>query len=299
MISSRYVGRHGRSRARICLPAIGGSGAARAAAKSVAGMGIVLGSGAFVIAPSSAVGTVDVDPSVLGAERAISATDLLADRDAGSEESTAARSARRSAPAAITAPDGGPGQAGPGTLDVEPVAKPEPKPKPKPEPEPEPEAPSADTGATRADASTETDGPAAEPTPSGSSEPEAQESSTSASGGVQTDGYAAQASAIGLGPNASAVYSAVRNQFPDMTNIGGYRAGDPGDHGSGRAVDIMVSGARGDQVAAWLQQNAGSLNIKYVIWKQRIWRPGSSWSAMEDRGSATANHYDHVHVSVH
>ena len=90
----------------------------------------------------------------------------------------------------------------------------------------------------------------------------------------------------------------MRTQFPDMTNIGGYRAGDPGDHGSGNAVDIMVTGARGDQVAAWLQSNAGSLNIKYIIWQQRIWMPGGSWKPMEDRGDPTQNHFDHVHVSV-
>ena len=104
--------------------------------------------------------------------------------------------------------------------------------------------------------------------------------------------------ALGLGPNAQKVYSAVRTQFPDMTNIGGYRAGDPGDHGSGNAVDIMVTGSRGDQVASWLQANAGQLNIKYIIWKQRIWMPGGSWKPMEDRGDPTQNHFDHVHVSL-
>ncbi|HIZ97557.1 MAG TPA: hypothetical protein H9805_03140 [Candidatus Janibacter merdipullorum] len=60
----------------------------------------------------------------------------------------------------------------------------------------------------------------------------------------------------------------------------------------------MVTGSRGDQIAAWLQQNASSLNIKYVIWKQRIWHPGGGWEPMEDRGDPTQNHFDHVHVSV-
>jgi hypothetical protein len=38
-----------------------------------------------------------------------------------------------------------------------------------------------------------------------------------------------------------------------------------------------------------------------VIYRQQIWlvgNPTSQWDAMEDRGSRTANHYDHVHVSV-
>ena len=38
--------------------------------------------------------------------------------------------------------------------------------------------------------------------------------------------------------------------------------------------------------------------MKYVIWRQRYWEPGGSWEPMEDRGSPTANHMDHVHVTV-
>jgi hypothetical protein len=39
----------------------------------------------------------------------------------------------------------------------------------------------------------------------------------------------------------------------------------------------------------------------YIIYRQRIWdvrMPSSGWVPMEDRGSITANHYDHVHISV-
>lgn len=102
---------------------------------------------------------------------------------------------------------------------------------------------------------------------------------------------------LGLRATASVVCGAVRAEFGSLV-IGGYRPGDGGDHGSGRAVDIMVTGARGDAIAAWLQANAGTLGIKYLIWKQRIWMPGRDWRMMSDRGSATQNHYDHVHVSV-
>ena len=38
-----------------------------------------------------------------------------------------------------------------------------------------------------------------------------------------------------------------------------------------------------------------------LIYRQSIWNaayPDRGWRAMEDRGSSTANHYDHVHVSV-
>jgi len=104
-----------------------------------------------------------------------------------------------------------------------------------------------------------------------------------------------------LGTNANAIYSAVRTRF-GITNIGGYRAGDWGDHGAGNAVDVMTkSFAEGDAVAAFAQANARQFNIKYIIWKQRIWFPGNGpdqWRWMADRGSITENHYDHVHISV-
>jgi hypothetical protein len=40
------------------------------------------------------------------------------------------------------------------------------------------------------------------------------------------------------------------------------------------------------------------LNITYIIWYQRIWSTNSpGWRKMADRGSPTANHMDHVHIS--
>jgi hypothetical protein len=102
----------------------------------------------------------------------------------------------------------------------------------------------------------------------------------------------------GMSRNAVAVINEVHASFPALSNIGGFRAGDPGDHGSGHAVDIMCGTSDGNAVAAHLQGMAGTLGITYIIWQQRIWYPGRGWKAMADRGSATANHYDHVHVSV-
>ncbi|WP_457252736.1 hypothetical protein [Pedococcus sp. P5_B7] len=119
-----------------------------------------------------------------------------------------------------------------------------------------------------------------------------------------TTGISRNTSRVGLGnvggmtPNAIAVINAVKAQFPGSGPFGGYRPGDPLDHGTGHAVDIMCSTAEGNEIASFLQAHAGELNIKYLIWRQRIWYPGGSWQGMEDRGSATANHYDHVHVSV-
>jgi hypothetical protein len=81
---------------------------------------------------------------------------------------------------------------------------------------------------------------------------------------------------------------------PTMLGVAG-RAGTS-DHPGGLAVDFMVDRATGDRLAECALRNQDALGIKYVIWEQRI-NHGSGWEAMEDRGSATANHFDHVHVS--
>jgi uncharacterized protein YraI len=105
-----------------------------------------------------------------------------------------------------------------------------------------------------------------------------------------------------LTAEARAVYRAVCAAYGgSVSGFGGYRPGDDGDHGSGRAVDVMVSGEAGWEIARYLQPRAGELGITYIIYEQRIWEAGNSagaWEWMSDRGSATANHYDHVHVSV-
>ncbi len=106
----------------------------------------------------------------------------------------------------------------------------------------------------------------------------------------------------GLVPNAVAVHRSVCAAFPSITAYGGYRAEYGSFHGTGQAVDIMVSGAAGDAVADYVLANAAALGVQEIIWSQRIWtaqRAGEGWRAMSDRGSATANHYDHVHVSVY
>ncbi|MBR7742003.1 hypothetical protein KC207_01685 [Phycicoccus sp. BSK3Z-2] len=61
---------------------------------------------------------------------------------------------------------------------------------------------------------------------------------------------------------------------------------------------MIGSSGQGDAIAAYVQQHVGEFNVKYLIWAQRYWAPGEGWSSMEDRGSPTANHYDHVHVTT-
>lgn len=105
----------------------------------------------------------------------------------------------------------------------------------------------------------------------------------------------------GLAANAVSVHRAVCNAFPQITSYGGLRA-DSGAHGSGHALDVMVSGALGWTIAEFVRANAGALGVSEVIYAQKIWtveRGSEGWRYMSDRGSTTANHYDHVHVTVY
>ncbi len=73
-----------------------------------------------------------------------------------------------------------------------------------------------------------------------------------------------------------------------------------------RAIDILVSNAfgqtptdnnaLGDRVAKYTLDHQAANGVWYLIWRQR-YNDGSGWDPMEDRGSITQNHYDHVHVS--
>lgn len=101
-------------------------------------------------------------------------------------------------------------------------------------------------------------------------------------------------------PSIIKVHRAVCAAFPEVTTYGTWRA--DGEHGQGRAVDIMISGETGWAIAEMLRDNHADLGIEYIIYSQKIWsveRSGEGWRGMSDRGSATANHYDHVHVTVY
>ncbi len=127
---------------------------------------------------------------------------------------------------------------------------------------------------------------------------------TAVQGPAASGPYAACASGSalesGLVAEAILVHRAVCTTFPDITTYGGIR-GDGSEHATGRALDIMTSGARGQQIAAWLRAGYSKLGIVEIIYQQQIWttqRASEGWRPMPDRGSVTANHYDHIHVLV-
>jgi uncharacterized protein YgiM (DUF1202 family) len=112
----------------------------------------------------------------------------------------------------------------------------------------------------------------------------------------------------GLKPNAIKVHRAARVKFPQITTYYTLRAGVFTDHSTGRALDLMIPNYRsasgealGYKVAAWAKANARDLGINYVIWNQHIWniqRDSEGWRYMADRGGDSANHKNHVHITV-
>lgn len=73
------------------------------------------------------------------------------------------------------------------------------------------------------------------------------------------------------------------------------------EHYNGNALDCFGDVYVRRDLQAWAAQNARSLEVYYVIHEQRIWslpRAAEGWRAMADRGSWTANHMDHVHISM-
>lgn len=129
----------------------------------------------------------------------------------------------------------------------------------------------------------------------------------------------------GLGcvtPRTSAIVTALRGVNSTVTASGGtswnqITCWDPhlwnpsSDHPKGKACDLgygpgFAAGeklAAGDQMAAWMIENAGVYGVNYIIWQGRIWfaRKGV-WepynSGIYDTTSPSGGHFDHVHASV-
>jgi hypothetical protein len=89
-----------------------------------------------------------------------------------------------------------------------------------------------------------------------------------------------------------------------------WRTQSSGEHPKGRACDFSASKsgfggaavgedkAYGTRLAAWCMANAEALGVIYVIWYRQIWMPGVGWRAYFGSGDASAEHTNHVHLSV-
>lgn len=111
---------------------------------------------------------------------------------------------------------------------------------------------------------------------------------------VDEDSDSADFAFLGLG----GIEQAARNVGARVFIRGGTQ-----DHAIGKAVDVMVYGnsGLGHRVLNNLLGQRGRLGVKYLIWQQKIYGSWTGWQGrwMENRGNATANHYDHVHVSIY
>lgn len=105
----------------------------------------------------------------------------------------------------------------------------------------------------------------------------------------------------GLLPYSTELRELIYRQFPMLKDIGGYRAPDGfNEHSSGRAVDVMIPGyntpgglALGNQVASFALSLPGTDRI---MWQHRMYYRDGRTEWVDERGSDTANHMDHVHI---
>ena len=101
-------------------------------------------------------------------------------------------------------------------------------------------------------------------------------------------------------PTTVKVYRAACAAFPELTTYGGQDG--HGEHVNGEAIDFMVPNSSvGQRLADFLYAHHAQLDLFDIIWSQHIWtiqRAGEGFRSMSDRGSATANHYDHVHIKI-
>jgi uncharacterized protein YgiM (DUF1202 family) len=133
-------------------------------------------------------------------------------------------------------------------------------------------------------------------------------SKPSSGGGSGGGGNASPGVEKGLKPNALKVLAAVRKNWPQIRTIGGVHPDPLPDHPSGRALDLMLPGYKtkagkklGHDMSRWLEKRHDELGINYIIYDQHIWnvqRDREGWRPMGGRGSDSANHKNHVHVTV-
>lgn len=107
----------------------------------------------------------------------------------------------------------------------------------------------------------------------------------------------------GLNAKARSMGNFLKTNFAGISSIGGYRphAHDKSGHPAGNAIDVMTRGQNGDAIAAYLLHSVkqgNPHNLDYFIWEQHSYSPRSGWkpNKMRDRGNATQNHYDHLHI---
>ncbi|OKH62158.1 hypothetical protein EB73_28370 [Mycobacterium sp. SWH-M3] len=113
-----------------------------------------------------------------------------------------------------------------------------------------------------------------------------------------------KASEKGLQKYTVLINRAVSEAFPEIKEIGGWRQDSMHWHPDGLALDIMIPNptspqgvALGDRILNFLMTNKERLGVDHAIWRQNLYDGDGAPQHMENRGSLTANHFDHVHVA--
>lgn len=107
----------------------------------------------------------------------------------------------------------------------------------------------------------------------------------------------------GLTEEAKYVVRVLNGKYPDSEIISLVRPGDPQSHGQGKAVDLSAEGEEGWEKTKWLIANADKLKITELIFQSQYWsssnrEAGFQKGILSIHGNKTADHYDHIHISV-
>lgn len=103
----------------------------------------------------------------------------------------------------------------------------------------------------------------------------------------------------GVKPYVGIIGAHIQKRFGVTMVAGKADRANASEHPKGLALDFMTNTGNvdGDAIRDYMLAHAKDFNVKYVIWQQKLYLPGEPPRDMEDRGSDTANHRDHVHVS--
>lgn len=103
----------------------------------------------------------------------------------------------------------------------------------------------------------------------------------------------------GYTPRSKWLKGQIESRFPGVT-CNTYQTSDKrSDHRTGNAIDCWGTLGKRRAVATWVAGGLEPLKTNYVIHEQKIFSMTHPyWKQMEDRGSETANHFDHIHISL-
>ncbi len=115
----------------------------------------------------------------------------------------------------------------------------------------------------------------------------------------------------GSTPGARTLRDVLIANYPAIGSIGVYNCrviagtNSMSLHGVGRALDVMIptvggdaNNTAGDEIAAWLIENADALGLQLIIWDRTIWSTSRSPGNRVRAYSGSSPHIDHLHIEV-